>query len=77
MPSSALQIPAEVEVGQIWVDEDGKKWKVRAFSKRGWPVVTRFGYRTAQGIETNPRWFNHWTPLPDTHQPPQSSGGKG
>jgi hypothetical protein len=60
MASKAKTAPA---VGQMWADEDGKKWKIRVFSKRGWPVVTRFGYRTAAGIETNPAWFDHWTLL--------------
>lgn len=61
---------AELKIGQVWFDEDGKKWKIRAFCKRGWPVVTRFGYRTAKGIETNPAWFERWTLRDDLSETP-------
>lgn len=64
----------DVEIGQLWADEEGLKWKVRAFSRRGWPVVSRFGYRTAPGIETNPGWFERWTLLT---QPTDKAGGEG
>jgi hypothetical protein len=52
-----------VEVGQIWCDEDGLAWEVRA-TQPGYAYVRRVGQRGAS-IMTRLEWFDLWTLIPD------------
>jgi hypothetical protein len=50
---------AQAEVGQLWRDEDGLKWRIVALNAE-WVYVKRHGYPRSQTIQTNPGWLARW-----------------
>ena len=47
------------DVGQLWRDEDGKRWRIVAVDPT-WIYVKPHGYPLGASIQTDPAWLTKW-----------------
>lgn len=50
---------SNVEVGQVWREDDGYLVRVVGFDSRGWPFVRHINAKSG-GSSVNPAWFGEW-----------------
>lgn len=55
------EVVPNFQIGQIYLDDEGLRWEVRAISRTGWPIIVECDARKHLPFEADPTLLASWT----------------